>query len=249
MRYRLLALAALALIVAPAAADEKSDAVKAVIEKAVKAHGGAEALGKFKMTRTVAKGTLHTMGTELEFSLVGVAELPDKIRNEIKVTVMGQTFDVIEVFDGKKAWVKAMGNLMELDGEQLEQKKESAFHNYLESILPLANDKSLQVTAIGDEKINDKAAVGIKVTKKDMKEYRMYFDKESGLLVKTAHRGKDMGGADVDTEGFYHNYKDIQGVKTAMKLEVKQDGKKFLEAEVSEVKLGEKADEGTFKEP
>ena len=58
-----------------------------------------------------------------------------------------------------------------------------------------------------------------------------------------------MAGQEVDNESFYRGYKDVQGVKQPMKLEVKQDGKKFIDAEVTEVKLGEKAEDGTFKQP
>jgi hypothetical protein len=245
---RVLLLAAAVITVAPAEADDKAE-VKAVIDKSVKAHGGAEALSKFKMTRVVAKGTISLMGNELEFDLVGISEIPDKFRNEIKLSVMGQKIEIVEVSDGKKAWVKAMGNEMELEGEQLEEKKEQAFHNYLESIVPLAKDKDLEITAIGEEMVDGKPAAGLKIMKKGMKEFRMYFDKASGLLVKASYKARDMAGQEVDTDSYYRNYKDVQGVKQPMTLLVKQDGKKFIEAEVSEIKLGEKAEEGTFKQP
>jgi len=242
------ALAVAAIVAAPVAADDKID-IKAVIDKAIKAHGGKETLEKFKVSRIKGKGTLHAMGADIEFSVVGVSELPNKLRSEIKLDIMGQSIEIVRVFDGKNGWQSAMGTTMELTDEQLDEMKEEGHHNYIEAIYTLAADKDLQITAVGEEKVDGKPAIGLKVAKKGHKDVRVYFDKDSGLLVKMAYKSKDPAGQEVDAQAFYRDYKDVQGTKVSMKQEVKHGDEKFIEATLSDVKLEEKADPSTFAKP
>ena len=59
----------------PAAAQ---DSPKAVIEKAIKAHGGADPLTKFTAERVSIKGTLSIMGMDVEATGTAVTQYPDK---------------------------------------------------------------------------------------------------------------------------------------------------------------------------
>ena len=43
--------------------------------------------------------------------------------------------------------------------------------------------KEFKVEALGEESAGGKPAVGVKVTPPDGKEFRLYFDKESGLAI------------------------------------------------------------------
>jgi hypothetical protein len=58
-----------------------------------------------------------------------------------------------------------------------------------------------------------------------------------------------MGGQEVSEESYFGNYKDVSGTKQAMKLNVKHDGKKFIDCEVTDIKLLEKVDDATFAKP
>jgi len=250
MRYSLAFALAVAFVAGRAPAEDRPAAVKAVIDKAIKAHGGLEKLDKFKMTRMTVKGTLKFGEGETNIEMVFTSELPDKFRNEMTMSVGGESIKAIEVFDGKKAWRRYGETTEELTEEDdLERIKQEAYHMYLESFVPLAKDKELEISALDDEKIDGKAAAGLKIMKKGQKEYRMYFDKESGLLVKSWYKGKNDEDKEVDAEYVYRDYKDVQGLKVAMKIVLTYDGAKYMDVEVSELKVGEKADEGTFKEP
>ena len=222
---------------------------KAVIEKALKAQGGEENLKKYPAARVKAKGTMELMGAEIEFKLDSAVLNPDKFRNEIDIEFMGQKIPIVQVFDGKKGWQSMMGQTMEVEGDQLDELKEEAYTNNLEQLYPLLSDKKFELKLVGEEKVNDKPAVGVKVTCKEHKDITLYFDKESGLLVKSRKKSKDPGGAEVDAETFYSDYKDVNGTKQSMKQLLKHDGKKFLEAEVTDMKLLEKIDPSTFEKP
>jgi hypothetical protein len=246
MRIRLiLSLVALGLVAGRGAADD----AKAVVEKAIKAHGGEEKLTKYKAAKVKAKGTLQLMGTDIEFTADASTMFPDRYREEIKMDIMGNKLEIVQVFDGKKGWVSTQGMTMEVQGAQLDELKDQAYGNYLESLVPLVKEKQFELTLLDETKVDGKAAVGVKVASKGHKDIKMYFNKESGLLVKTEHKAVDPGMQEVEAETYYRDYKDVSGTKQAMKQLVKHDGKKFLEAEVTEIKLMEKIDASTFEKP
>lgn len=245
MRFGMFALMGFALV-GPLRAD---DDPKAIIEKAIKAHGGEENLTKYKAAHVKGKGTMSLMGMDLNFTVELYSQSPDKVRTEMVLEAMGNKFAVSQIYDGKKGWAKQAGQVMEVEGEQLQDLKEQAYGNYLESIVPLLKDKDLKVEAAPEIKVNGKPAVGVKVTSKGHKDETMYFDKDSGLLVMTKRKSKDPSGMEVESESYSSGYKDFNGVKQPMKILVKNDGKKFLEGELTEVKLSEKLDEKVFAEP
>jgi len=222
---------------------------KAAVTKAIKATGGEEKLSKLKATKMKFKGTIDIMGNAAEFAAETVAQQPNQFRNEIKLDIMGQSLTIIQVLNKDKAWNSAMGQTMELEGENLEQIKEQAYGDYVESLVPLLTDKQFTLAAAGEDKVDGKSAVGVKVSAKGHKDVQLFFDKETGLLVKTKKRGKDMGNNDIDVESYMSNFKDVSGVKVPTKILIKHDGQKFIEGEVSDVKLLEKVEDSTFEKP
>ena len=59
------------------------DTAQAIIDKAIKAHGGAEKLAKFKAVQTSGKGTIEVMGMTLSFTAEGAAQMPDKFKSDL----------------------------------------------------------------------------------------------------------------------------------------------------------------------
>ena len=70
------------------------------------------------------------------------------------------------------------------------------------------------------------------------------------MVVKTEGTVKDeMSGQEVNEEGFFSDYKDVQGTKQAHKFSVKRAGKLFMEGESTKVELFDKLDASTFAKP
>ena len=115
-------------------------------------------------------------------------------------------------------------------------------------VLPL-KDKKYKVEAAGEEKVNDKPATVLKVVGPDGKDFKISFDNESGLPVKSVATVKGFRGEDFLQESLYKDYKDFNGIKRATKVEVKRDGAAFLNQEISDFKAADKAEPGAFDEP
>ena len=69
-----------------------------------------------------------------------------------------------------------------------------------------------------------KPAAGIKATGPDGKDFTLYFDKESGLPVKSVAKVVGFQGDEFTQETTYTDYKEFDGIKKATKAESKRDG-------------------------
>src|SRR5262249_46502239 len=130
----------------------------------------------------------------------------------------------------------------------LERLKREVYLQVLPVTLVQLKGKDFKVAAAGEEKIDDKPAVGLKVTGPDDKDFTLYLDKESGLPVKVVAKVSFMG-QDAKLETTYGSYKEMGGIKKATKVETKRDGEKFQTLEITEFKVLDKVDPKTFDEP
>lgn len=233
-----------------ARADDAAD-VKAVLDKAIAAHGGADNLTKYKAVNMQIKGKLlGVIGDSVDFTGDIASQLPDRLRFEMSLTVMGTDVKITQVVKGDKGWAAVNGMVMELSKEQMAEAKEQMYVSRVTRLVAL-RDKAYKLSPLGEAKVEGKDAVGVRVEHKDRRDVSLYFDKKTGLLLKTETRGKDpmMGDKEFTAETFYDDYKKVDDLPVAHKVSIKRDGKPFLETENSDVKLAEKLDDSTFDKP
>jgi outer membrane lipoprotein-sorting protein len=222
-------------------ADESSP--KAIIERAIKAQGGEEKLAKFNSYTYTEKGKYYGMGEGLDYVGKYAVELPDRYRMEV------QNFFTI-VLDGDKGWMVMNGNTEELSGDRLKEQQEERYASWVASLLPLIKDKDFSLTPLPETKVEGKPAVCVQVSRKGHRDVKLYFDTDTGLLVKVEQRVKDeMANAEVNQDITIKDYKDVDGAKMPTKFVVKRDGKLFVEAQVEDLKPAEKLDKSTFAKP
>jgi hypothetical protein len=234
-----------------AAADDKAEAI---VKKGIEAHGGADALNKYRAGRFKMKGDMSLLGMDLQFTGDLAYALPDRYRMEITTEVMGQKMVIQQVVKGEtvKSTVNVGGMTLPAGGDaEKEELKLAAAMQEAEQLTPLLDEKKFTIKAADDEDVSGKKAAVVVVKPKAIdKEVKLYFDKSSGLLVKTAHKGVGPGdaGAPVEVleETYHSDYKKVKGVQVPTKLVVDHDGKKFLTISLSDYELMEKLDDKEF---
>lgn len=251
LRYAVLAVGFLGAATAPARADEAdAKAAKALVDKAIKAHGGADTLAKFPASTLKFKGSFHGMGMDLPMTGDIASVGADKMKVDLTIEAGGQSIPISNVVDGDKGWVKVAGNVMDMTADQLAEAREEGHAGWLATLVPFVKGDGLTLATGGEQLVADKPALGVKVSAKGRRDVTLYFDKESGLLVKHELTVKDEGtGQEVLEETVHSGHKDVQGTKQAAKLVTKRDGKLYLQVEVTEQTMAEKLDGGTFAKP
>jgi hypothetical protein len=231
----------------PARADDQADALK-IIDKAIKAVGDEAKLAKMPASTWKMKGTFHGMGAEIPYTGDGAMQLPDKSRLALSFDAGGQQFTFVMVFNGDKGWMKINDMAMDMDADRVAEQKESMHVNQVVRLVPL-KDKAFALSPAGESKLDAKTVVGVRVSSKGHRDVNLYFDKDSGLLVKSDTQVKDDAGQEVKQETFYSDYKETDGVKHPTKVVIKRDGMLYIEGENSDWKPAEKLDDQLFTQP
>jgi hypothetical protein len=248
MRVQFLKFLALAVLLAGAGWSPAQDEARAIIERAVKAHGGADKLGRVKGQITKTKGKLELLGGA-DFTQESAVQYPNKFREVMHLSVMGNEVDVTTVYNGKEGWLNVMGMTRPLEGATLDAVKD-AIDTMALSRLAIMGGKDLKLSLLGESMVNGKPVLGVKVSREGRKDVNMYFDKGTGLLAKLEHRVKDpQGGQDVAEERIILEYQDVDGMKVAKKAQINRDDKKFMDVVVEDVKFADKLDDVLFEKP
>jgi hypothetical protein len=227
----------------------RADDVQSILDKAIKAHGGAEKIAKQGTIQTKSKGTVEVMGMSLPFTEESTVQQPNQLKSVVELEINGQKINITTVYNKDKGWVQAAGNTMDLPENALTAVKEQLVMMRTARLTEL-KDKKDELSLIGDDKVEGKDVVGIRVAPKGHKEISLYFDKKTGLLAKVAWRPTDaQTGQEVSEDRIIQDYQETDGAKVAKKVLVKRDGQKHLEAEVQEIKFLDKVDDSTFAKP
>jgi hypothetical protein len=232
------------------ASAHAQDDPKTIVAKALKARGGADNVAKFTGATWKAKGNVYLVGDGIPYAGEWASQAPNKVKFAVTFAAMGQDVQFAMLTDGKQGWRKLNDQVMDLSDEETAELKENAYaEGILARLQVLGADFTL--TPLGESKVEDKPAVGVKVASKGHRDVSLYFDKESHHLVKSATVIKDlnMGGQEMNQETLILEYKEVQGIKVPAKLKILRNGNRFIESEISELKLAEKLDDNVFAKP
>jgi hypothetical protein len=230
------------LLVGAARSDDQADA-RAIVGKSIKAVGGEEKLAKTVAQTFKEAGTYYGMGDGLPYVGNYAVQYPRQFRMEIEgVFTM--------VVNGDKGWIQAGGETNEMTSDQLKAQHDELYAGWISRLVPLS-DKKFKLATIGEIKVNERPAVGVRVSCEGHRDVNLYFDKDSALLVKTEHRAisTEQGGKEVNQETYISDFREIAGTKIPHKFLITRDGEKFVEAEASDLQSVGKLDDSTFGRP
>jgi hypothetical protein len=223
--------------------------LRAIIDKAITAHGGEANLARFPAQTLKGTGKYYGMGEAIDYT-VEIASQSKRFRFSLDMTVMNFDLKVIAVVNGDKGWEKVNDDVKEMPADELAEHKDTMHSQAVVRLLPL-KDKDYKLSALGDVKVGDHPAVGVRVSRKGRRDVNLYFDKARGHLVKSEYLIKDIkgGGKEMTQTNLYYDYQEFQGTRHPTRLVIERDGKKFTDTHLTEIQLLEKLDDSTFDRP
>ncbi len=231
----------LTLALALPAADDP----KAVVEKAVKAHGGADLLAKYKGYKAPFRGTVFAMGMEIELKGEILNLYPDKAKVTGTLTVGGMDLPLVQVVNGSKLSMSIGGNALPVPDEQAADAVASMYVQSLTRLTPLVTADYTLKPADGLE-VDGKKAVGVLVSHKDKPDVTLHFDAESGVLVRSSRKGRGEDGGEAERVTVYADYKAAGGVQMPHRTTVTLGGNKSSESAIEKYEMLETVDAGLF---
>ena len=177
-----------------------------VADQYFKAIGGKDKVGKITSITSLSSTKMQGM----ELNIKNTQALGGKVNME--VTMMGNTVQKM-TYDGKKGYMAAQGNKMDMPAEMQET---YAKEKILFPELAFAGSKDYTLSGI--EKVQGADAYVVKSA-----DTTYYYDVKSGLKVGEVKKQK-MQGKDIEVPTYYSNYKEVNGVKLPFTIKVNQMG-------------------------
>jgi hypothetical protein len=245
-----LSLAALVLIATGSARTQDAKDSKAIIDKAIKALGGEEKLSKaVKGATWKTKGVVTFGGNDNPISTENTLKGLDHYKSVFMGEFGGNKIEGVTVVAGDKGWRSFAGMDMEMDKDGIASEKRNLYLSIISALIVPLKDKGFKSEVTGEQKVENKAAVVLKVTGPDGKDSTLYLDKDSGLPIRQVAKVNNFMGQEVTQETTYSDFKEMGGIKLATKTIIKHDGEKVIEMGITEFKVLDKVDPKTFDKP
>jgi hypothetical protein len=230
-------------------ADERAEAL-ALIDKAIKAMGDPDQVAKLQVATWKVKGSAQEDGQQVDLTIDGTSQGLTKHRLEFEANAGGAQQRILIVINGDNAWAQVNGMMRDVPKEVIPSVT-NLFHTLRACQAPvLLKDPVYTLAPLGEVKVGDRPALGLRASHKDFRDVELYFDKEKGHLLRCILRLPNMpNGQDVEWEVLFGDYKELNGIKHFTTATFSHDGKKVFTLEVTEVKSAGKLDESTFAKP
>jgi hypothetical protein len=216
-----------------------------VLDKYIDALGGAQRLSR--LSSFVATGTslgYEGLGGGGSFQIL--AKAPDQRVVQIVFKDHPERGDSIRVFNGRNGWVKSPRGLLteyELTGSELDGLRLDALMAF-----PGQIKQNLNNLRVGNpDDINGKEVQVVQGTSAKGILVTMYFDKQSGLLVRMIRYSRSPVGR-IPTQSDYADYRDVGGIKFPFQYTYSWlDGKDAFK--LTDVKTNVAIDAAKFNKP
>ena len=221
-----------------------------LVEKAIRAHGGEENVARLQSVRIKVEGEAELAPGQPAVPLVveDVWQMPDRYKTTSRTTLSGQAFTQTLCINETGGWAQVNGQVQPLPDAGLKEMKEQKWAEDMDRLLPL-RDKSLKIIQIEDSALDNRPVAGIKVEAPDHRAVRLYFDKESGLLVKREQEVLGNDGAMTLQSVVFSDFAVKDGVKHWTKISAYRNGKRFIAATLKELQIGKPIEPNEFQQP
>src|SRR5262249_26531949 len=138
-----------------------------------------------------AKGTLHRGGQATALTNENAAQLPDRFRFVMDLEANGNTVQLVLVLNQERGWIQANSRTNDLPRDFHRSLSDCCYAFGLALMPQRLKDADFQLSPAGEVQVNDRPAVGVRVSRKGWPDVNVYFDKASSLPVKAETRIKE----------------------------------------------------------
>ena len=238
MSPRLVAVLAVVLALPPGAQTPALPTVDQILSKQIEAVGGRAALER--VTSLTAYGTLSVAEAGITGSIELYAKAPNRTASFVDINGLQQA----DAFDGSVGWSSDPQNGLRLKaGVELADTRNAAVFNKelnMKTTYPT-------MTVSGRERVGGRDAFAVDATPAEGRPVRMFFDAETGLLLRqVVTRDTPMGPLEVDV--LLEDYRPVDGVKRP--FTIRQITQVFTAViQFTEIKQNVEIDDAVFRKP
>jgi hypothetical protein len=159
------------------------------------------------------------------------------------------TSEVVVVTNENKTWRRIAGFTNEVTGKELDEMNDGKYRHHVQNLLPLLREPGIELTLLPETSVSGQPAAGIRVRSKGHRDIDLYFDKGTGLLVKTESRILQTGKPEIVLEKIVSNYRDFDGLKLPTTFTKFENQKQTSVEEFVDIKFVDQIDDREFEKP
>jgi hypothetical protein len=234
----------LLLLVGQASAEEP----RAILDRAIPAHGGADRLERTKKGHLKAKSEGNQSNVPFRLEIEEWFDLPSRYKRIKTGSINEKPFHREDASTEKEGWAREGTGPISTFSVHQPMFVTEHWHAVLASLL-LLRDKDVQFKSLPDETKDGRTLVGFHATSQQVNG-DFFFDKSTGLLAKTQQtRQNPLGGQEVIADTSYDEYRDVQGIQYPMRFKSTAGKTYSTTITLSSLSFGGKIDESNFTKP
>ena len=214
--------------------------VDQVLDKYVQSLGGKEAVEK--ISTRVMKGALESPGEGTSSPAEIWAKAPAKYYSKADIADYGV---VEEALDGDKGWTRNpdSGVLSMAASALAVAKRDYDFYREIR-----LKDHYAKMTVVGKDQVDDRDAFVVEVRPSNGSPEKLYFDAQSGLLLKREYERVTLEDGIIQFEVTFEDYREVDGVKVPFVVRRKTPDYTTI-YRFNEVKFNVPVDDAKFQKP
>jgi len=214
-----------------------------LIDRAIAAKGGLERLRAIKSITAVTEAQMTAPEGTISAQTTTYLEYPDRMRVETKLP----EGDIVQTFDGTRAWVKDRMGIHEIPERMIRDLK-GTFKRDTVTALLAAHDGTLRARLLPD--VKDSRGLrrrAVELSGSDLEPVVLNIDAETYLVSSQSYVAGGQGAPLVEEE--FSDYKPVDGLQIAFAASVSQYGRKVLERRVTSIRINAPLNPSLFQRP
>jgi hypothetical protein len=215
------------------------EAAEKVIDRAIEAQGGPQKVARLQSVTFKARATMYITDPPVSYMGTYFANYPDCFREEISTVMDGQAHRIVKVIKGELSSMRIDANeVSPVNPASAQLERDRLRRCYYENLLPL-KDKDVALRLAEPAELDGRKAVAVEYRTGNQTPHTLYFDEQTGLLLKTVVKGLNASaGVPRISEMRFSDYKKADGVLYPSRQSSYKDGKLIAEFEISELMPG-----------
>ena len=214
------------------------------LDEILKEHFAASGQEKLIKTNT-QKLTGKMLQGGIEIPFIQMAKRPGKVR--VEGTFQALTF--IQNYNSTQGWsLNPFAGVAEPQPMSEDELKSMRYQSDMDGMLWNWKDKGYTVTSEGKEDIEGTSCFKIKIVTKEGDSFIYFIDVDSYLMIKTTTKVKVMGN-ETESDTFYSNYSQVEGMAVPGKIETKMNGQVMMTLVVEKVEIDVDLADALFEKP
>jgi hypothetical protein len=218
--------------VAKGMSREEWEEVRRVIDPAVTAAGGLDALRGVKTIRATARTVMQTPGGPMRATTRTYVEYPGRLRVDATLP----SGEVVQAYIDGQAWLKDPTGIRDAPTPMRDEFAQGLRRDWIALFLAASDDRLLGRVLPDEKGLGGRPLRVVELWSGELSPIRVAIDAESRLIAWVSYQASGPGGRAAVKESF-DDYRDVKGIRIPFTAVVRRDNAVMLERTLTDVQI------------